>query len=688
MASTNVQVAPKAESSATESRRPSLALRSIAAVASLLLIFALEIFFSARTESQTFDEPAHLYAGYSYWLHGDFGVNPEHPPLVKLIAALPLLFSHPGYPQPLPIHFRFASAFGGMRLLAGPDSQSMLAEARAAVSVFAFALALSIFFAAREMFGQNAALLALGLCVFTPVIVGNAPLITTDVALACCMFAAVYAFYRYVKEPSWPRLAFCGVTAGLSLASKHSAVLLFPILLLLCVAEVVMYLPAKQKSASGRAGRARRTLQLVAALLAIAAISVAILWAFYGFRYAARPGGQQMTPATADYLRDLHQPVEAGVVAFFERHHLLPESYLYGLTDVVIITREGRAMYLFGQVYPQGRWFYFPSIFFVKMTLGFLLLLALVPFARALRGMQYRRELLFLVIPPVVFFGMAMTSRLDLGIRHILPAIPFLIVLAAAGAVALSRYSRGWSWAVGVLIIFHVASSMRVFPNYLPYSNEIFGGPEQTYKAASDANVGWGGGLKALHAAIDRQHIEQCWLAYSAPPDPASFGIPCKRLPTLFTIGLHLPQQAIPIRIEGPVFVSSEELSGVYWGPGIVNPYDSFTRIQPSRVIAGEILEFDGGFDVKPIAALSESVVAQQLLQQGKATDSLLHAQQAVILDPSLLIVRETLSAVYEANHLNNAAMLEYQQAENLYNAVSPYFQGAVFLPTRPGAQK
>jgi dolichyl-phosphate-mannose--protein O-mannosyl transferase len=223
------------------------------------------MFLSARLESQTFDEPAHLYAGYSYWLHSDFGINPEHPPLVKLVASLPLLISRPKCPPPPSIFFRPASSSGGKALMSysGSNAQTMLAHARIAVSVFVFLLALLVLFAAREMFGDGAALLALVLFVFDPMIVANGPLITTDIGLTCCLFAAVYALYRYGKRPSLLRLSLCALAAGLSLAAKHSAILLFPILLLLCTMEVMLnwqqaiditQARAMQAGAAGRRG--------------------------------------------------------------------------------------------------------------------------------------------------------------------------------------------------------------------------------------------------------------------------------------------------------------------------------------------------------------------------------------------------------------------------------------------------
>ncbi|MGB9147817.1 MAG: glycosyltransferase family 39 protein [Acidobacteriaceae bacterium] len=656
----------------------------VAAVFALFAILALELFLSARLESQTFDEPAHLYSGYSYWLHGDFGINPEHPPLVKLVAALPLLISRPPYPAPRNIFFRGASLIGGLQLLAEPGGQEMLAHARTAVCVFVFVLALLVFLAAREMFGEGAALLALVLFVFDPMILANAPLIGTDMGLTCCFFAAVYAFYRYVKQPSVLRLGVCAAAAGLSLAAKHSAILLFPILLLLCAAEVAMNRPA----AGRKPGRKYMALRLAEVWVTIAIVAVAILWAFYGFRYAARPDGQQIVPATATYLKDLHQPLEAGTIAFAERHHLLPEAYLYGLTDVLVLTRQGRVMYLFGRMYPEGRWFYFPAAFLIKSTIGFLLLLALLPFARALRRTEYRREVVFLILPPAIYFGMALTSKLEIGIRHVLPAMPFLVVLAAAGAMSLSRQSRAWAWAVGVLVALHVGSSLRAFPNYLPYSNEIFGGPSRTYCALSDSNVGWGGGLKALDASLEKRHITQCWFAYSALPNPANFQIPCKRLPTWFWLVRPAPQVVVPDQIEGPVFVSSEEIAGSFWGPDGMNPYYEFAQMRPSRVIAGEILEYDGNFSVKPIAALSETLMATNLLRKGQTAQAVADAQEAVMLDPQSLLAHETLSSAYAADHQQDAAMVEYQTAEHLYETVHPEFQSTEFAPEKPGAQK
>jgi 4-amino-4-deoxy-L-arabinose transferase-like glycosyltransferase len=657
----------------------------VSAVAILFVIFAAELYLSARLESQTFDEPVHLYAGYSYWLRSDFGINPEHPPLVKLVASLPLLLDRPEYPEPPNTVFKVAAAIGGAELTSEPGGDAALASARVAVSAFAFALGLLVFLATREMFGNGAALLALLLFVFDPLILGHAPLLGIDMGAACCIFGSIFALYRYMRQPSLMRLGACCVATGLAFASKHSAILIFPIFAMLCVFEVFFIRgDSRDRFHSRRLGDCFR---LASAYAAIVIAAIVILWAFYGFRYEARPDGKQLMPAPAVYLQGLHQPVEAGIIRFAEEHHLLPESYLIGLTDVALLVDNGRPMYLLGKVYPVGKWFYFPAAFLIKMTIGFLLLLALAPFARALWLRNLRRELLFLVLPTIVFFGSAMSAKLNIGIRHVLPAMPFLIVLVAGSAEALSRQSRVWRWAVAILVVLDVTSSLRAYPNYLPYSNEAFGGPERTYRVLADSNVGWGGGLKALHVTLARRNVTQCWFAYSMlAADPAHFQIPCKWLPTH---GAPVSRVGLPVQahIDGSVFISSEELTGELWGPGELNPYDQFLKLQPSRVIAGEIVEFDGSFDIPKIAAVSEWGVGLEHLRQGRAEEAIPCAQESIALDPGSLYGHEVLAAAYAAEQQYGAAESEYHVALHLYHELGPYLSKFVGPPRDPLAR-
>jgi hypothetical protein len=637
-----------------------------AAAALLMVILECELLFSVHQNSQTFDESAHIYSGYSYWKLGDFGINPEHPPLVKLEATLPLLPTGLADPPPVPINFRAVSGYGGILLLYSNDADSILFKARAAVSVFALTCALLVFLAGYEMFGAGAGLIALLVLVFEPNILANGALVGTDTGAACLVFGAVYAFYRYCKKPSILRLAVCCLAAGLALAAKHSAVLLLPMFGVLALFEILRRRSAEDGT---NEDRKRESLRLLGALAAIAIISVTILWSFYGFRYAARPGGAQLNPTTADYLKTLkeHGHFEADVLGFMEQHHLLPEAYLFGMNDIVEISLQGRPTFLLGHPYATGHWFYFPVLFVIKSTIGFMLLLLLTVAAREIWRRQYRRELVFLLVPPLIWVVFAMRSKLDLGLRHILPVYPFLIVLAGAVAWMLARRSRGWAVVVAVLIAFHVFTSLHTYPNYLPYSNEAFGGTSNTYRIASDANVGWESGLKMLKANLDSRHITHCWFAFDGLNDPGYYHIPCTPLPSFFSTLAGGRQGVVPEQIGGPVFIGSNEFSGFDWGPDNLNPYQQFYGMHPTAVLGGEILEYDGSFTVTKVAALSHFAVAYQLLQRKQIGPALEEFKTAEKLNPEFILTHEILASLYAGMKQPAAATSEYQAALHIY---------------------
>jgi 4-amino-4-deoxy-L-arabinose transferase-like glycosyltransferase len=646
-----------------------------------LIILEAELLLSVRQSSQTFDEAAHLYAGYSYLKSGDFGINPEHPPLVKIVAALPILPLRLPVQPVLPIYFRAASGIGGNQFLYSRDADALLFRARVITTLFTLLLALLVFLAGYEMFGAGAGLFALALFVFEPNMLANGALVTTDMGAACFVFATVYAFYRYWRKPSVLRLGLCCLAAGLALAAKHSTVLLLPIFLVLVATEIARPRgsePEKPETLS------RQALRLLGFMAIVAVISVTILWSFYGFRYAARPGGQQITPPTAAYLKSLKYPVEASIIGFLEHRQWLPEAYLYGVTDIVVQSREGRPAFVLGRLYPGGRWFYFPVVFVIKSTLAFLILLVLVIAARGIWRREYRRELFFLVVPAAIWFAIAMTSKLSIGLRHILPIYPFLIVLAGGAGWMLARQSRRWAYVVTILLAFHIVSSLWAYPNYLPYSNEAFGGPSNSHKVVSDANVGWEGGLKALQSHLNSRHITHCWFAYDGPVDPAYYHIPCSPMPTFFSWLFQRPQTVVPEKIEGPVFIGSNAMTGYDWGPDDLNPYSQFVHLRPSTVLQGEILQYDGSFQVTQASALSHFAVAGHLQDQKQLDAALVEYKLAEQLDPNAILTHEMLASLYAQMKQPDDAMREYQTAMHIYQTVHPDFQKLNDPPENP----
>ncbi len=633
----------------------------------LLGVLVAQLALSVRQESLTWDEDDHIYAGYMSWTTADFGLNPEHPPLVKLLGALPLLGMKLYVPPLQQRFFKYEGFLGGKDFLFKNDTDRMLFRVRMSVALLTVLLALLIFLATREMFGVGPAFMALTLFVFDPNILAHGAVLGTDMGLSCFMFATVYAFYRYVKTPTVPRLLLAGLAAGLALASKHTGILVFPMLLLLAISELF-------RGTSPPVAVGKRVLGGVTSLIAISAIAVAVLWGFYGFRYAARPSGMQLNPPLAEYIQPM-RPHEAKLVAAMARWRLLPESYLYGLADVRQ-TADFYSSYLFGKIYAHGVWFYFPSAFAVKSTLAFLILLGLAIYAIASRKLVRWREILFLTIPPVVHFAVATSSRINIGVRHILPVYVFLYVLIAGAAWALIRQKRQWAYVIAALVLFQSVSSVRAYPVYMAYSSEVWGGPSQTYRYLSDSNVDWAQQLKAVKQYLDQRGIRQCWFAYFAQGvvDAQDYGIPCKPLITEDSQWVN-EEMDVPVEIDGPVLLSTGTMSGFEFASDDLNPYREFKSLKQTALIQDAVFVYDGHFRIPMAAALSLAQKSRNLLAAKRPEEALAAAQNAVAADASCIQAQIALGDSLAWVKGPEAARAAYQQALAKAMSLDPQVQ-------------
>ena len=637
-------------------------------LAALIAVMGTELVLSIQSESQTWDEACHIFAGYSYWTRGDFGMNPEHPPLVKLLTTIPLLTMHlqvPAHPKIFSKEEDFTTA---TQFLYKNDAEQILFRTRMMAAGLTILLALALFTAVYKMFGIGPAFIALVFLVFEPNILAHGMVITTDVGLTCFLFATVYAFYRYVKEPSALNLAMTGLLAGLSLATKHSGILVFPILIILAIVEVIGL-----DRSELRPERAKRLSRLSLSIVAIGVVAVAVLWAFYGFHAEPR-SGMDTQARVVEYAGRLQHPFQAKMISQFARWHLLPEPYLYGLADVGF-TAEFSHSYLLGTIYPHGKWFYFPVAFVIKTTLSLLLLLILVPLAAWVHSGR-RRELLFLAIPPAFYFVVAMSSGMNIGVRHILPIYPFIIALAGWAAWTLSQRRRAWRYVIAALLVFGAVSSLRAYPVYLAYSNEFWGGPSSTYKYLSDSNADWGQQLKATKKYLDSRNVDHCWFAYFADVvvDPAYYGIPCKPLTTIASVWLQ-PSIDVPASVDGPVLISAGVLSGYEFGPGALNPYEQFSKIQPTAVIEHGVFVFDGHFDIPLAAALNHVTQAQLAVQTNQWDRALTEAEAAAALAPNSVPVEAELGEILLRMKRTDDAHQAYQRALTSAQTVHPEFQ-------------
>jgi hypothetical protein len=372
----------------------------------------------------------------------------------------------------------------------------------------------------------------------------------------------------------------------------------------------------------------------------------------------------------------------AAAVRVAARVHLLPEAFLEGLA--FFNATDTRPTYVLGKLYAHGVWFYFPLAFVIKSTLGFLLLLALAPLARLLSARESRRETLWMLIPVATFILLSITSSLNIGIRHILSVYPFLTVLAGAGTWKLARRHLAWKIIVESLVLVHAVSSLRAFPNYLPYSNELWGGPSNTYRVLTDSNVDWGQGLPAVKHYLDTHAATPCWLAYFGTVDPAQDAIPCTLLTASSAVIWERPLGEIPPIIQGTVLVSATEMSGQAWGPGELNPYEQFRTARPVDCLAGSILVYQGSFQVPLISALSRIWKVVALANHGEFDAALVEARTAESLAPQSVDVQFVLGRVLKAAGHTEESRQAFEKALRFAQTIHPESQ-AYWIPVITG---
>jgi hypothetical protein len=351
---------------------------------------------------------------------------------------------------------------------------------------------------------------------------------------------------------------------------------------------------------------------------------------------------------------------------------------------------NGMQSFIFGTVYEHGVWFYFPVVLLIKSTVGWLAMVVLACVAIAIGRFRQGREILFLTIPAILYFWVAMGSSLNIGSRHILPVYVFLTVFAAGGCWSLIdsarssdlQWNRGWSWTVGILLLMHVASSARAYPNYMAYANELWGGPTQTYKYLSDSNTDWAQQLIAVKRYTDQHGIKDCWFAYFADPflETKDYGIPCKPLPVYDSYATQV-QHPVPPIIHGPVFLSAADIYGFEFGSKVLNPYQGFIGFEPVARIQDGVFVYEGEFQVPLAASLS---FAQESAARLKAKDlpgAVMAARQGAAIDPDGFNILMALGDALTAAGQTGEAKRVYERAFTIVKTMEPEAQ-AVWGPS------
>jgi len=510
----------------------------------------------------TFDEGAHLPAGYTHLALGDHRLNPEQPPLVKLLAAAPLLAVAPEVKaDDLAWRLGRQWEFGRRFLYVWNDADRLLFLGRLSIVVLTLALILAVALRTRRLAGAAAGAAALGLAALSPDLLAHGNLVTTDVGLALFVFLTVAAFDRLTERATWGWLIATGLAAGSALATKFSGLVVAPVLLVLGAVAVW----GERPLVSGLVGPARvvlgvgrRTRFVLALLVAIGGLALLVVWASYGFRSALSPDPAVRTDQRAVLEAPPAGPWQSALVNAADVG-LLPEDYVRGFLFVMEHS-ESRRTFMLGRLSDEGFPHYFLVTFLLKTPIP-LLLLTLLALARIPRLPP--RTVAFVWAPIAIYIGLTLGRGLQIGHRHLLPVLPFLFVAAGEAAATLVRWRRPVGLTlVALLGAWYAAGTLANHPHHLAYFNEIGGGPTRGWRLLVDSNLDWGQDLKRLKGWMDSHGVEQVKLSYFGSASPSYYGIRAERLPGYSAP--HPPRITREIHPGDIVAVSATNLQGVY----------------------------------------------------------------------------------------------------------------------------
>jgi hypothetical protein len=534
----------------------------------------------ARATSLTVDEGLHIASGYTIWRTGDYRLIEEHPPLVKLWLALPLLPLRE-LPDPttlLPWQDAAPPTTESLPLLQMAQQllyphtpfDRWLFPARAMVALLGILMLAVIYRWARDVGGSWGALFALALAAFDPNLLAHSALASTDVGTTTFISLALWRSVAFLRRPRVRSALAAGTLLGLALAAKSTALLLGPALGLAGLAGLVQGGPAYR----------RRLLETTALLLVTCAC---VFWATYGFQVGPVPGLSLPVPAAA---------------------HAVP------ILRLASHRAGGHQAFLLGENSTTGWVTYFPVAFLIKTPLPALLTMcvgACVTLVRSV-GRGRRRGMVMARLPvplfATIYIVASLLSPLNIGYRHLLPLLPLGYTAAAALlasrriSMAVSVVTRPRLQALGLpalavlCILSQAGATLRHTPDLLPYANALVGGPEQVWRYLADSNTDWGQGYKALAAFQKARDIDRVNLAAFIFYDPAAYGVTYEPLPPTGgdTPAIFASRFAPPA---GGYVISATPLDGI----PLADPemYDWFRWRAPDARVADALYYYDVG---------------------------------------------------------------------------------------------
>jgi len=496
----------------------------------LALVTLLAVGLAASTWhvfDQTWDEPEHLAAGLVLLDRGHYVYDIQHPPLARLALAVgPYLAGARSQGTPPP-----DGKPEGLAILYGSGHYTLyLTLARAGVLPFLALLVVMTYVWGRTVLGRGGSLLAALLTATTPVVLGHGALATLDVAAASTCLLALYATLRWLESGRWRDALVLGLTLGLALGTKLSA-------LPFCGVGGFVLLALRLWERRGRADCSEplaRAVWIGGGVLVTALIAT-ILTLGYGGRLIYLTDGHRFSQPLW-FLFGSKGALHDAAYALFAQFRV-PEAlqlYLGGIEALVVHNDTGHLSYLLGEARLTGWWYFYIVALLAKTPLP-LLVFGLAGLAGLTRAALDQRLARLLALPALFVALMAFSSvfsHINIGVRHILVVYPMLAVGAAFALLRIGRWLAAlpgrWgrvlpAAGLALVVVAQAAILVRAWPDNLAYFNVLVRDPESVLV---DSDLDWGQDLKRLIARLHELKVGSVALAYSGSADLRREGLP------------------------------------------------------------------------------------------------------------------------------------------------------------------
>ncbi|MCP4177948.1 MAG: glycosyltransferase family 39 protein [bacterium] len=471
-------------------------------LAIISIVFFILTVASIRYKSATIDEPVIIASGNSYLRNHNNYINAENPPLFKSILAAPTYFMNLNLPKPSQKYNYTYNTHNihnyGVEFLFKNNFELILFYSRVINILFGLCTAFAIYFLLRIFFNHIYSCFGFTICLLLPNFVANARLATVDIGITLFMTLTCLFYYYSLHKEKFKWHILTGLSLGAALLSKYTAILLIPILFLQLISKLIHDRNKKYNIV--------KKISALLLIIILAILLVNLLYFSSADIYANNP-----------IFRSKYFTIFPWVTKLISS--ILPYGYLKGF-DIVSSLNAGRFANIFmGKLYRGGEswWYYYIVVSLLKIPIPIIILFFIGLITIINRYYKKWKFYFFLFPPLIIVFTFSFIAGRQLGLKYLLPAYPYLIIIIVYAVKELFKRKTVFKLLASILIFWLIFDNIVIYPNYLTYVNQFFINSADTKKYFGDVNLDIGQDLPSLKNWLAENNDPPIYVYYYGP---------------------------------------------------------------------------------------------------------------------------------------------------------------------------